>query len=144
MHYTKFEGRLEDILAKYPNIDLVRYLEDNLQIPQYKATELARRIENTFHLETVYKIKQRREMTPLSEDQNSKGLSSRVNIYSLDSLSGKEFEHFLKWLFEELGYQVQPCKYVADSGVDLVATKEKEKIAIQAKRYQRSMKVGNA
>ncbi len=50
----------------------------------------------------------------------------------------------MKLLFGELGYEVHPAKYAADSGVDLVASKRGEKIVIQAKRYPKGMKVSNS
>lgn len=144
MDYVKFNGILEEALEKYPNIDLVKFLQQKLQIPEYKAKELTTRIERDFNPEITSRIKQGKEKPIDAKEQTKVQYSPKVNIYSVDSLSGKEFEHFLKWLFEELGYQVQPGKYVADSGVDLVASRDKEKIAIQAKRYQRSMKVSNS
>lgn len=144
LDYVKFNGLLEEILEKYPGISLTTFLQHKLQIPEYKAEELAARIEKEFKPEATSKMKQIKEKRLDAKEQVSVECPSKVNIYSIDSLSGKEFEHFLKWMFEELGYQVQPGKYVADSGVDLVASKDKERIAIQAKRYQRSMKVSNS
>ncbi len=105
---------------------------------------MRRRIENRFNLRLLLEIKKRKENAQLPLGTPNKGKTDRINIYSLDSLSGKEFERFLKWLFEEMGYQVQPGKYVADSGVDLVVSKAKETIAVQAKRYNRCMKVSNS
>ena len=50
----------------------------------------------------------------------------------------------MKWLFAELGYEVHPGKYSAETGVDLVASKNGEKIVIQARRYPESNKVSNS
>ena len=46
-------------------------------------------------------------------------------------------------MFQELGYAVELTKITADSGVDLVLKKDKEKVAVQAKRWNRTTKVGN-
>lgn len=144
MDYVKFNGVLEEALEKYPNIDLAKFLEQKLNIPEHKAKELTTRIEREYHPEIAARLRQNKEKPIDAKEPTNVEHSPRVNIYSIDSLSGKEFERFLKWLFEELGYQVQPGKYVSDSGVDLVATRDKEKIAIQAKRFQRSIKVSNS
>ncbi len=141
MEPIKLEGILESLLdSEDPNV--VSYLEFKLGIPHYIAEELARRIESRFNIQLLAEAKRRRTSKPI-EFSKSKP-SGKISIYSLDSLSGKEFERFLKWLFEELGYQVQLCTYVADSGVDLVVNKGKAKIAVQAKRYDRNTKVSNS
>jgi hypothetical protein len=43
-----------------------------------------------------------------------------------------------------MGFSVQLTKLVADSGVDLVLSKDNKKIAVQAKRYKRNIKVSNS
>jgi HJR/Mrr/RecB family endonuclease len=54
-----------------------------------------------------------------------------------------EFEEFIKELFEEKGYESQLTQKSADYGIDVIAEKNSEKIAIQVKRYQKSNKVGS-
>lgn len=54
-----------------------------------------------------------------------------------------EFEEFIKELFEEKGYNSKLTKKSSDYGIDVIAEKEDEKIAIQVKRYQKSNKVGS-
>ncbi len=78
------------------------------------------------------------------ERQNEPELSPKASFYSVEYLSEKEFGHFIKWLLEKLDYKVLPENYFAESGVDLVATKDGEKIAIQAKRYPKTNKVSNS
>ncbi|NLF73912.1 MAG: restriction endonuclease [Candidatus Anammoximicrobium sp.] len=53
----------------------------------------------------------------------------------------KEFEWFLKDVFEGLGYQVETTKASGDQGVDLIVSGDNRRIAVQAKGY--ANKVGN-
>jgi len=139
----KFSALLKEIVNTYPE-DLSRFLEQKLQIPENKAKELAQRIENNFNLKINHEIRKKllefSSYPQVIEENDQK----KFNIYSLDNLSGKEFEQFLKWFLEELGYQVRLTKLTADSGVDLVILNNGEKIAVQAKRYKRSSKVPNS
>jgi restriction system protein len=59
-----------------------------------------------------------------------------IQISSIDSMSGIEFEHYLQRLLTHRGYQVQVTKGSGDLGVDLIAIGNNEKYAIQAKRYE--------
>jgi HJR/Mrr/RecB family endonuclease len=56
-------------------------------------------------------------------------------------LRGAAFEGFLQQVFEALGYYVETTKASGDQGIDLIATLERKKVAIQAKGYSES--VGN-
>ena len=56
-------------------------------------------------------------------------------IGSLYSLSPREFEHHVARSFEYLGYSTVLTPRVADQGVDVIASKGTETIAIQCKRY---------
>lgn len=59
----------------------------------------------------------------------------KSDIYAIDSMSGEAFEEYLKAHLEERGYKVSLTPKSGDYGVDLICKKDKEKIAIQAKRY---------
>jgi hypothetical protein len=144
MEQVKFNGLLGEILDSYDGIDLVKFLEQRLNIPEYKAKVLAERIEGNFNFKMLYELRKRDQELKLSKEEPKEDIEpSRVSIYALDNLSGREFEYFLKWLFEEMDYSVELTKLTADSGVDLVAVKDNEKIAVQAKRYKRTMKISN-
>ncbi len=58
-----------------------------------------------------------------------------TNIREVDKLDGIEFEHYLCAHFEKKGYKVQLTPPSNDYGVDLVISKGKDRIAVQAKRY---------
>jgi len=144
MDQVRFNGLLGEILDSYGNIDLVKFLGQRLNIPEYKARILAERIEANFNLKTLCELRKRNfELGTIRNESKEENSPGKVNIYALDNLSGREFEHFLKWFFEEMGYSVELTKLAADSGVDLVAVKDDEKIAVQAKRYKRTMKISN-
>lgn len=89
----------------------------------YKIQYLTKKIENA-------KIRQ----SLIKEEKKAKNIN-------IDLLSGVEFEDFLCSLFEKNGYFCQKTKASGDQGIDIIATKEDEVIAIQAKRYSSS--VGN-
>jgi HJR/Mrr/RecB family endonuclease len=144
MEQVKFHGLLGEILDSYENIDLVQFLQKRLGIPEYMARALAERIESNFNLKRTYELREKsREMRPREIEEKKDVTPTAINIYALDNLSGREFEYFLKWLFEEMSYAVELTKITADSGVDLVVNKDNEKIAVQAKRYKRTMKISN-
>lgn len=65
-----------------------------------------------------------------------------VTIYTVDALSGYEFEDFLGTLLTAIGFSVQVTKRSGDQGADLFAEKFGKKIVIQAKNYRDS--VGNS
>ena len=56
-------------------------------------------------------------------------------------MSGKEFERFVNEIFVSYGFETTLTPETGDQGVDIVAKKGNSTIAIQAKRYNKS--VGN-
>ena len=141
MSYLKLNGVVEEIIKRYPNIDIADFLQEKLQIPDYKAEELAARIEKEYcqkiNKSSQYFVGQLLEKSDESE-------LSKTSVYSVDSLSEREFERFAKWLLEELGYEIHPEKYSVNSGVYLVATKDGKKLAILTKKTLRNSKVSNS
>lgn len=70
--------------------------------------------------------------------------SSSYGTYSItdiDDMSGLEFEHFLKILFENLGYKVSLTQASQDQGIDLIIEKDNRISGVQAKNYSNA--VGN-
>ncbi len=59
----------------------------------------------------------------------------------LDALSGAEFEEFLVGLFRAQGYLAELTVTTGDYGADLILTKDRQRIAVQAKRYEGSVGV---
>lgn len=69
---------------------------------------------------------------------------SRVRIFKItqiDTLTGVEFEDFLKTLFETMGYVAETTKTTGDYGADLVVTKNRKRGVVQAKRYSKTVGV---
>jgi restriction system protein len=59
-----------------------------------------------------------------------------------DTLSGREFEHFMADLFRTAGYKVDVVGGAGDQGVDLLLKEGRKRIAVQCKKYGKP--VGNA
>lgn len=58
-----------------------------------------------------------------------------IQIANVDSMTGIEFEQYLQKLLTNQGYSVNVTQASGDLGVDLIASRDGDKIAIQAKRY---------
>ncbi len=135
--HTNFNGIIKEICEQYPNVDLPGYLADNLQLPLDKAEVLAARIEK----QICQKISESKEQKILRILEKTVEEPSKICGYHVDCLASKEFEYFIKWLLGELGFEAQPDMFAATNlGVDVVANKENEKVAIQAVRCSHSHK----
>jgi HJR/Mrr/RecB family endonuclease len=141
MRYLKLNGVVQEIVNRYPNIDIEDFLQDKLQIPDYKAEELAARIEK----ECCQKVNKSSEyfVGQLLKKTDESDLL-KTSVYSVDSLSEREFERFSKWLLEELGYEIHPEKYSVNLGGYLLAINDDKKIAILIKKTLRNSKVSNS
>ena len=65
-----------------------------------------------------------------------KRLHSYRTIAQIDTMDGLQFEHFCAELLEKSGFRnVEVTKASGDQGVDILATKGKDRYAIQCKRY---------
>ena len=63
-------------------------------------------------------------------------LVSNWEISRIDKATGPEFEQFLCYKFQKMGYRVRHTGRSGDFGADLILYKGKEKIVVQAKRYR--------
>lgn len=61
----------------------------------------------------------------------------KSKIQDVDSMTGVQFEYFLKLIFSQKGYKVQTTKVTGDYGADLVMTAGDKRIVVQAKRYSK-------
>jgi len=59
-----------------------------------------------------------------------------IQIANIDTMTGIEFERYLQTLLSHRGYSVQLTKASGDLGVDLIASSNTTKFAIQVKRYE--------
>jgi HJR/Mrr/RecB family endonuclease len=143
MPYVKFNGILKEIIEQYPNIDVTSFLQDSLQVPLEKAEELAARIEKEYYLKSTGKTEP--NLQRVSVDKTKKPeVSQKINSYPWESLSEKEFELFIKWLLQELGYEVYPDKHATDSSVGFIVSRDGEKIEAQAIKCPKNILVQNS
>lgn len=136
---SNFNGIIKEIIEQYPTIDLAGYLADNLQLPMEKAEVLAARIEKQVLQKALGDkgVKTLRLLEKATEEEQS-----QTGNYPFEVLSAKEFEYFIKWLLGELGYEAQPENYAAtEFGVDGVAVKDCEKVAVEALKSSKTHKV---
>ena len=73
--------------------------------------------------------------------KKNKKSSNKFTISDLDLMSGAEFEEYITYLFNQLGYKASNTKLSGDQGIDVIATKGVTKLAIQCKCF--SKPVGN-
>ena len=73
--------------------------------------------------------------------KKNKKSSNKFTISDLDLMSGAEFEEYITYLFNQLGYKASNTKLSGDQGIDVIATKGITKLAIQCKCF--SKPVGN-
>ena len=74
--------------------------------------------------------------------KDKKRNAEKIKIYSvsqLDTMSGTEFESFLKVLFEKMEYYVLLTKISRDYGADLIIKKGGKESLVQAKCYTKTV-----
>jgi restriction system protein len=64
---------------------------------------------------------------------------SKSGIKEVDQMDGRTFEEFLSTLFRKLGYRVELTRYRGDYGADLVVARAGVCMAVQAKRWTKSI-----
>jgi hypothetical protein len=143
VRYVKFSGVLEEIIERYPNLDIADFLAQKLQIPPDKAEALAARIEKQCLQEAPNKTEQTRPRKMLEKPIKPEHIPW-AGTYAVGCLSQKEFVSFTGWLFSELGYKLQPERYESEWGVDFVAVEGDVKIAVVARRYPAQHEVSEA
>lgn len=148
--YIQFEGLFKRIKESYSvNFNLDAFIEKELGVDSRKAKAIAARIRSTYDFEKAIRkelnIKKIRDAATTETESCCaiENTVSRNRISALDSLSGVKFEEFLEFLFIHSGYCVEKTPHTGDWGVDLVITKDNERIAVQAKRYRAGLKVSN-
>lgn len=87
--------------------------------------------------QVILKIKEKELLNKLSKNF----VEPIISMSEIDLMSGSEFENFVAKLFRKMGYSTRVTKTSGDQGIDVVATKGDDIVAIQAKCY--SDVVGN-
>jgi hypothetical protein len=134
---VKSQGVLAEIIKRYPNVDLVEFLQDELQLSPSKAENLAQKIEKKYLQKPSEAKKSLRKIL----ENPAFGESPPEGTYAVDCLSDIEFKNFLRWLLEALGYKVRLDKGTIGWGIDLVVEKEDETIAVVARKYPKNIRV---
>lgn len=62
-----------------------------------------------------------------------------ADLDRVDSMSGEDFEKWLRALFEQRGWKVRLTPDVGDYGADLLLEKDGSRVAVQAKRWKRQV-----
>ncbi len=78
----------------------------------------------------------------LNEKHKTNKYLKSIKLSQIDSLNGYDFEEYIATLFESCGFKCDKTPKSKDNGVDIIATKNNIKIAIQTKLYY-NRKVGN-
>ena len=107
---------------------------DNLSSVFLRAKEHALEWERYDHEHAIYK-KEQRDKYIIKAKENWARYYKIKNISNLDELTGIEFEAAIANLYEHKGYEVQTTKASGDFGIDIIAKKGSEILAIQTKRY---------
>lgn len=71
--------------------------------------------------------------------RNKRFYHASINI--VDKMTGEEFEEFLELHFKKEGYKIHLTPKTGDYGADLVVKKGREKIVVQAKRWNQNVGV---
>lgn len=72
-------------------------------------------------------------------DVKGHNLASFLRQIVVEKMDGVSFEKFIGLMFSLRGYKVEFTPRTGDEGVDLIATRDKEKIAIQCKQWKNSV-----
>ncbi|MCR5799215.1 MAG: restriction endonuclease [Lachnospiraceae bacterium] len=78
---------------------------------------------------------------PIIKKEIKKNKYLKSPLSEIDKMFGEEFEEYLKYHFEKLGYKAKTTPRSNDYGADLILTKDGDKIVVQAKRWNEP--VGN-
>jgi len=78
------------------------------------------------------------------EPKDMKDIHHKIIIDTkYESMQPFEFEKFIAKLFNEMGYSAKVTSKTGDFGIDIIAKKSRDIVAIQAKKYSAGNKVGN-
>ena len=93
----------------------------------------------SFVKQELSNLKEKEKIDNLLNPEKEK--KTLYTLSTIDLMSGEQFEHFVTYLFNNLGYTATNTKLSGDQGIDVLAKKGKTTIAIQTKCY--SKPVGN-
>ncbi|MBS4030548.1 MAG: restriction endonuclease [Clostridiales bacterium] len=110
---------------------------DGLYKSIYCDNDIAKKFKEFYEELELIQEKERYLKGDFTKEHNELAFNlARSNI-----ITGEEFELYIKFIFEKLGYNVELTKATGDQGADLVLMKDNVKTVVQAKFYNNS--VGN-
>lgn len=124
-------------------------LKENIEVRRKKISLQKQDIE-TKQKEISYILSQRKRGMELFENRWVKEIDipklkeARLGITNnFSNLSPYEFEHFVAKLLREIGYTTTVTQKTGDYGVDIIAKKDNNTIAVQCKRFKEGNLVSN-
>lgn len=145
IHIQEYESFKERMLYNQPHKNLNYYIQNLLDLygenyPKYinLFLELLNKKNINFDENTLnVLIKDEFEKNELNVLEKELYCFDDTNfmINDLDSLTGHEFEEFIKILFNKMGYLTESTKLTRDQGADLIINKFGIKTVVQVKRY---------
>ena len=137
------DSSFDDLVKLYcenENVDRNNSIQIGRFVYYLLATQL---INNELHFiqnhayvaETISRISSTIEVHNFETLLLSDSPIGKITIDDIDTMGGLEFESFVASLFAKYGYSTEVTKASGDQGVDVIAKKNQNKIAIQAKCY---------
>ena len=124
-------------------------LKENIKTKQWKIFSLKESIKIKQE-EISFVLSQREKGMELFENRWVKKIDipklkeARLGITNnFSNLSPYEFEHFVAKLLREIGYSTKVTQKTGDYGVDIIAKKNSDTVAVQCKRFQEGNLVSN-
>lgn len=115
---------------------------DSLTVLDTKSCPLISRLKNINH-ELSRIVKGKSQLEEFINNLTIQQTNIARGESDVDSMSGKQFEKLVGEIFRLRGYTIKFTPASGDYGVDIIASKNGNKIAIQCKRYDSKSKIGN-
>lgn len=145
-HYTNVEqlkgGKTGNGLGSVLYRGISKILGGSSEFKVERLKELLERVEKEFKKWNSYDLQQQqyKKIKEKEEDElareNWRRYHRLSNLNSIDDHDGKEFEHAIALVYEKIGYRTSLTNSTGDFGVDVIAEKNNERLAIQTKRYK--------
>lgn len=145
-NFDDWERELENFYNNKIQFQLQQYVKDLLR--NEKSLPEKAKIEEFVRIDSGYENSEPYHKMPLWIDRI---INMKIDNYEMqnphyleynESMSGEDYENFIKDLILNCGIKAQKTKSTGDQGVDIIVEIDKTKIAIQCKYYT-SSKVGN-
>ena len=147
---NKIQSEINSLEKTKKNLeDDILQIKKDIEIKQKEISSLKEGIKSK-QKEISHILSQREKGMELFESRWVKKIDipklkeARVGISNnFSNLSPYEFEHFVAKLLSEMGYSTKVTQRTGDYGVDIIAKKDGNIIAVQCKRFQEGNLVSN-